>query len=285
MNTVELRQGPMRLALRPDLGGCIAGLWFGEHAVLRSAPPSSLEGPRGSGSFPLAPYSNRLANRRFEWLGRGYTTASNFDTGYPHSLHGSVWTKPWRMLAADDSTAALACRQPADEHWPFPFEAVQMLRLSEQGLHASLSLTNTHTQPQPMGLGWHPYFPRRSRSRLHLECTGRWECEPATKLPTHRVLQSSIDADVRHLDYDHHFDGWRSKAWVRDEKLSVVLTSSLEHVVVYTPPTSDYFCVEPVSHLADAIHREDPKAHGLRIVEPGETMQAWMQIGVERVHE
>jgi aldose 1-epimerase len=35
--------------------------------------------------------------------------------------------------------------------------------------------------------------------------------------------------------------------------------------VVFTPDTKrDYYCVEPVSHVSNAIHMADPAAHGLR---------------------
>ena len=50
---------------------------------------------------------------------------------------------------------------------------------------------------------------------------------------------------------------------MRDEKLSLSLTSSLPYLVVFTPPTRDYFCVEPVSHVSNAIQMGDPAAHGL----------------------
>jgi aldose 1-epimerase len=52
---VELRAGDLRLALRPDLGGSIAGLWLGDTPVLRSCEPTALKAPRQSGCFPLAP--------------------------------------------------------------------------------------------------------------------------------------------------------------------------------------------------------------------------------------
>ena len=29
------------------------------------------------------------------------------------------------------------------------------------------------------------------------------------------------------------------------------------HLIVYTPPGEDFFCVEPVSHMTDAINRMD----------------------------
>ena len=79
---------------------------------------------------------------------------------------------------------------------------------------------------------------------------------------------------------DHGFDGWRGAARIRDEAMSLQLSSSLDRVVVYTPPQYDYFCVEPVSHVTNAIHMADPLAHGLRSVAPGASTEAWMQLDV-----
>ena len=118
-----------------------------------------------------------------------------------------------------------------------------------------------------MGLGWHPYFPKRSRSRLHIELTDRWEND-ASGLPTRRVPQPGIDGDVAHLGFDHCFEGWRGAARIRDEKLSLRLTSSLPYLVVYTPATKPYYCVEPVSHVSNALHMAEPTAHGLRSLAP-----------------
>jgi aldose 1-epimerase len=52
-------------------------------------------------------------------------------------------------------------------------------------------------------------------------CSGRWESDDATGLPTRRVPQTGIDGDVRHLAFDHCFDGWRGAARIRDEKMSL----------------------------------------------------------------
>ncbi len=41
-HSLELRSGDLRLALRPDLGGSIAGLWLGDVPVLRSTEPDAL---------------------------------------------------------------------------------------------------------------------------------------------------------------------------------------------------------------------------------------------------
>ena len=57
---LECRAGDLRLALRPDLGGCLAGLWLGDLPVLLSAEPQALQAVRPSASYPLVPYSNRI---------------------------------------------------------------------------------------------------------------------------------------------------------------------------------------------------------------------------------
>jgi aldose 1-epimerase len=57
-------------------------------------------------------------------------------------------------------------------------------------------IANTDASTQPLGLGWHPYFPKRARSRLHAELTQRWERAPGTELQTRRVAQHGIGGDV-----------------------------------------------------------------------------------------
>jgi len=275
---IELRSGDLRLALRPDLGGAIAGLWLGETAVMRSSEPAELETARKGGSFPLVPYSNRLGYRRFRWLGKEYTTQPNFD-GNPHSVHGVAWQRPWQVFRHDAEQVELGYVHQADDHWPFPFDVRQRFVLTPGALEVHMSFTNLATHTQPVGLGWHPYFPKRPHSRLHIELADRWESD-ASGLPTRRVPQPGIDGDVAHLGFDNCFEGWRGPARIRDDKLSMRLTSSLPYLVVYTPATQPYYCVEPVSHVSNAIHMADPGAHGMRTLDAGATLDAWMKLEV-----
>lgn len=275
---VELRSGELRLALRADLGACMAGLWLGELPVLRSTEPAALASSRLSGCYPLAPYSNRLGYRRFRWQGRDYTTQPNFDDN-PHSVHGVAWQRPWAVVEASGTQALLRYQHAADGHWPFDFELEQRFALEATALEVRLAFTNRAAQAQPVGLGWHPYFPKRARSRLHIELAERWDND-ATGLPVRHVAQPGIDADVAHLEFDNCFEGWRGAARLRDEKLSLRLTSSLPYLVVFTPQTKPYYCVEPVSHVSNAVHMADPVAHGLVALEAGRTLEAWMRLEV-----
>jgi aldose 1-epimerase len=183
------------------------------------------------------------------------------------------------VVESSATSALLRYAHAGDAHWPFAFSIDQRFTLDATALEVRLALTNQAPHAQPVGLGWHPYFPKRARSRLHIELAERWDSD-ATGLPVRRVAQPGIDADVAHLEFDNCFEGWRGAARLRDEKLSLRLTSSLPYLVVFTPQTKPYYCVEPVSHVSNAVHMTDPAAHGLATVEPGRTLEAWMRLEV-----
>ena len=277
-NTFELHAGALRLAVRPDLGGCIAGLWHRDQPILRSTEPAALESSRASACYPLVPYSNRLGYRRFRWKGHDFTTQPNFDDS-PHSLHGVGWKRAWQIESSSVQELVLHYRHQADADWPFDFDARQYFTLTPASLGVQMVFANTSDAAQPVGLGWHPYFPKRARSRLHIELSHRWDSD-ATQLPVRKVAQPGIDSDVSHLAFDNCFEGWRGPARIRDEKFSLQLSSTLDRLVVFTPQDKAYFCVEPVSHVSNAIHMADPAAHGLRTVGAGESVDAAMTLEV-----
>jgi aldose 1-epimerase len=170
--TLELTNGALRLALRADLGGAIAGLWHGGLPVLRSSEPAALSSTRAAACYPLVPYSNRLGYRRFRFQGHDYTTAPNFGDS-PHSVHGVAWQRPWELLRSGATSAELRYVHVPDAHWPFAFECMQRFVLGEDTLEVHAVLANSGAVAQPGGLGWHPYFPRRSAAG----CT--WNCPTA----------------------------------------------------------------------------------------------------------
>lgn len=277
---LELRAGDLRLALRPDLGASMAGLWLADTAVLRSTEPPELASARASGCYPLVPYSNRVGHRRFRWLGQDYRTERNFDDN-PHSVHGLAWQRAWSVLSSSSSQAELELVHKPDAHWPFAFAVRQRFALTAQALQVRLHFTNQDAQAQPVGLGWHPYFPKRAQSRLDLDVSTRWDSD-AAGLPTHHVPQAGIHQAVSELSFDNCFGGWTGIARIQDEQLKIQLTSSASRLVVFTPQDKPYYCVEPVTHVSNAIQMADPSAHGLLTVEPGGTHEAWMRLELAR---
>jgi aldose 1-epimerase len=151
----------------------------------------------------------------------------------------------------------------------------------------TLSITNQSDAPAPVGLGWHPYFVKRSRSRISFEASARWEMS-AEKLPTQRVPAHGLDADCAFLDVDHCFEGWPGVVHLRDEQLHTCINSNLNRLVVYTNETRNFVAIEPVSHVNNALNLmatsgASAEALGVRVLQAGESMSAQMSIHVERV--
>lgn len=285
-HVLELRCGPMRLVLRPDLGGCIAGLWLGDLAVLRSSDPLALDSVRLSGSYPLVPFSNRIGQAQLQWQGTSHPLVRNFGDE-AHSIHGLGWQRPWGVLEQDETFAMLSLEHRASRDWPFAFDASQVFRLGHDSLEVTLSMTNQSQQAAPAGLGFHPFFTKRARSRISFAASGRWE-EGEDKLPTVRKVISGLDADCAFLAVDNCYDGWNGTAQLRDEALHVSISSGLRRLVVYTNDTKDFVCVEPVSHVNNALNMltqpgMSAEQLGVRILQPGESMSADMCITVEQV--
>lgn len=288
MATLTLESARLRCDLRPDLGGCIAGLWHGDLPVLRSTAGDNLTLARQSGSYPLVPFSNRIGQATLQWQGTSHPLVRN-NGSEPHAIHGVGWQRPWAVLEQSAQFALLSYEHRADSSWPFAFDASQTFALDAARLSQTLSITNQDSKPAPVGLGWHPYFVKRARSRLAMAATGRWEMG-ADKLPTHCQPVSGLDADCRFLDVDHCFEGWSGVAHLRDESLHTEIRSNVKHLVVFTHDTRDFVAIEPVSHVNNAMNLLNAgKGHraedlGLRVLQPGESMTIEMSIQVTPVH-
>jgi aldose 1-epimerase len=280
----RLQSGELACEIAPQLGGCIAGLWLGAVPVLRSAPAAQLASARQSGSYPLVPFSNRVAQAALVWQGTQHPLVRN-NGPEPHAIHGVGWQRPWEVLESDDEFALLSYEHRPDASWPFAFDTSQTFRLHGGALELTLSITNQSPEPAPAGLGWHPYFVKRTRSHLTFEATGRWEMGN-DKLPTQRNAATGLDTDCAFLDVDHCFDGWSGAVQLSDELLRTRITSTLRRLVVFTNDARDFVAIEPVSHVNNAVNLvaagADAAALGLVILQPGESMSAQMAIEVEK---
>ncbi|HYW57005.1 MAG TPA: aldose 1-epimerase [Polaromonas sp.] len=285
-DSIILSSGSLRCEIKPGLGGCIAGLWLGDTPVLRSTPAAQLVTARQAGSYPLVPYSNRIGHATLKWQGTSHPLVQN-NAPEPHAIHGLGWQRPWQVLDQNEGLLMLACEHRADASWPFAFDASQTFRLNGNQLELTLSMTNQASTPAPAGLGWHPYFVKRSRSHVMFEATGRWEMSDE-KLPTHREPSRGLRQDCASLDVDHCFEGWSGVVHLRDEALSTRISSNLNRLVVFTNATRDFVAIEPVSHVNNAINLLEGSALqaeelGIRVLAPGESMSAQMSIQVEHI--
>ncbi len=284
-NPLKLRSAELVCEIKPELGGCIAGLWLGDIPVLRSTPAADLHSVRQAASYPLVPFSNRVSRATLQWRGTDHPLVKNWAPD-PHAIHGVGWERPWALLDANDTFALLSYEHKADAAWPFDFDSSQGFKLEAHALELSLSITNQSAVAAPVGLGWHPFFVKRPDARVQFDATGRWEMG-SDKLPTHRAPNTGLDTTCATLDVDHCFDGWGGVVQLCDSVLKIRVVSSLSRLVVYSTAQNDSIAVEPVSHINDAINRMAQTGAsaddlGVCILQPGQTFSCAMRIEVER---
>jgi aldose 1-epimerase len=284
---LTLQSGESSVVLAPEIGGAIVGWTLGAMPLLRRPQPDAiLPGDvRGLACFPLVPYSNRIAQGRFHWDGEDHVLARNFGD-QPHTIHGIGWQRTWEVAAAGATSATLTLQHDAAgeqaRHWPFAFAAEQRFTLASDALSVVLTLRNLHRAPAPAGLGLHPFFPRADTATLRFNAARVWT-NGADMLPTEaaavpRAWDHATGQRIGTVALDNCFAGWDGKAHIawtpHGPSLTVAADGLFQHLVVYTPPGQDYFCVEPVSHMNDAINRTATvPQHGMRILAPGEVLQ------------
>ena len=282
--SLSLRCASLVCELKPELGGCIAGLWSGGIPVLQSTAADQLQSVRQSASYPLMPYSNRIAQATLHWQGQTHHLLKNWPPD-PHSIHGVGWERPWEVASHDATSAQLVYRHAGDAAWPFAFEATQSFAISAARLSMTMGLRNLQDHAVPVGLGWHPFFVKRPGSRVAFEAKGRWE-SGSDPLPTHRIPSEGLQAPVKELTIDHCFDGWSGEVLLADDQLAIRITSNLRHLVVYTLPSRPDIAIEPVSHVNNAMGQwpaDGPSAAALGMVtlQPGAEFSGAMDIDIQ----
>jgi aldose 1-epimerase len=286
---IALEAGPVRVVLSPDAGGSIARFAV-ERAgalvdILRSPSPAALAGvnARALASYPLVPFSNRIAYAGFRLDGRDYRLNRNF-LPEPHAIHGDGWQGSWHVDRVAGDRATLSYRHDGAASggagWPFRYEAYQHVTVDPCGLTVEIGATNLEAHAWPFGCGLHPYFRATPGLRLTARLPELWMWDtlklPVVKVATPPAWDFAAGRAVASLNLDHCFAGWDGRAALAWPELDLGLTIEADaifrHCVIAV--LGDVVAIEPVSHANDAINlmaRGVPD-HGLRELAPGATI-------------
>lgn len=257
MTTLLLRAGRLALDLAPQAGGSITRFACGAGDLMR---PSATGSGKDNSCYPLAPFSNRIANGRVAFDGTTIVLAPNWP-GLRHPMHGDAWARPWRVVRSDEQAAEIVYEHDGRSGWPFRYRVRQEFRLDARSLVVGMSLENLEARTLPGGLGLHPFFVRDRDSELSFGSAAVWLAD-AEVLPTEHVAvppqwDFGRPRPVDEVELDNCFTGWDGSAAIfwpsRGLKLALTATEPFRDLVVFVPPGRNFFCVEPVSHANGAI--------------------------------
>lgn len=290
---IALRHGGMTLTATPHIGGSLAS-WSlstvtGPVDLFRPASDRALAGEFAPdmACFPLVPFSNRIGGGRFVFQGREVVLAT--DPGSPHRIHGHGWSTPWTVEAAADHALRMGFTHRADD-WPWSYRAAQTVALDGEGLTVTLDLINESDSDMPAGLGLHPYFVKTPGSIVTAEVRGVWDNDDTILPSRRRPLPAAWDfrhgVAMDHAVLDNGFTGWSGTATLdRPEerlRLTMIADGPVGHLIVYAPPGESYLCLEPVTHMTDALNRPQEADAGIVALPAGERLSMTVRFLVSR---
>ena len=281
MSVHELTSGPLALAV-DTRGGAVRRFRHlghqGDEDILR---PWVGDDVLHSAAYPLVPFSGRVADARFSWEGEVVELPRNFPPE-PHSIHGTGWEAEWAVEAHGPASLTLS-HTPDPARWPWRFTATQTFALDAAGLSWRMAVTNDDSRDMPAGLGWHPFFVRGG-AELSVEVGDMW-ANGADGVSAARVAPPpglARGRAVDTLDLDNAFDweaGTARLAWPQEGRaLDIRAGETLRNLVIYAPPGADFVCVEPVSHVPDALNAGWEGHGGMVRLAPGDTLEGSVRL-------
>ncbi|WP_124382856.1 aldose 1-epimerase [Ralstonia sp. SET104] len=292
-----LRAGALTMTIAPAAGGRIGSLSSTTATGNRidwlvPMPDACLQNgfdglawPK-AGCYPLLPFSNRIRGGRFLWRGREICLAPH--PGQAHAMHGIAHARAWQVEQLTQSSIQLSLRySPTPGGWPWAFFAMLTFVLTPEGLQAEMVLHNESDSDMPAGGGFHPYFARTPRTRVQFDADTVWPMDAEEVATGRRPIGPDEDFhDGRLLPEDSfsvYYGDWHQVASVFGDggsTLTLRADDPLTHFILHAPGGSPYFCLEPVSHVADALNlaADGWEGTGLRALAPGQALRLTMQL-------
>ena len=289
INILFIKKGNIEIGLLPELGGSIAFAKYKNTDFMRAWTGELT--PRRTCCYPLVPFSNRIAKGQFSFAGKSYQLARNFDD-HPHTIHGIAWQKPWEVIKHLEDKIILRYVHQTNidgiKGWPFSFSVTQKIEIFENSLLLKMDITNCDNLDMPVGLGWHPFFPRYDKVLL------QFNAEQVVINNDNMLPEKIIDIPdnwnyhkqktLGEPNLDNCFVNWNREAVIQwpNKNLSLKLTATknLTYLVVMTPsaPMNTFFAVEPVSHINNAINSKTPLQQGIYILPSNKTLSGEMRM-------
>lgn len=294
---VELRDDAWHVGVLPGAAGALAfarvrvdEVW---RDLLRPTPPTRHHVPSACSSFPLVPWSNRVAACTLTFRGRSWRLPRTAADGT--SMHGAVLPYAFGVVEASGTHVTLRfdARSVVGVGFPWRFTTTLTYALTGDGLAVTTTVANVDDEDFPAGFGHHPYLvrelvPGRGDALLELPAAGGYALTdavatgPAGAIPPRADFRAARALGGRFVDDCLVAEPGRPARVVYpgarrdggDVEVLVEHDDVYGHWVVYVPPGRSYFAVEPATHANGgfALLEAGVPGSGVHVLAPGEEL-------------
>lgn len=147
-----------------------------------------------------APWPNRIADGAYSWDDSVHQLPLN-EPNRNNALHGLVFDRLWEVDTHDADAVTLRCELPASNGYPSSLVLEAVYFLDGDGLHCSVTATNTGGVMAPYGVCPHPYLVAGEAPlnewTLAMDAESFLEVTPDRLLPTWKTPVSGTTFDFR----------------------------------------------------------------------------------------
>jgi aldose 1-epimerase len=253
MATSEISAGDITVEVDLAQGGRCASIYVATTPLLVSSGASLLDW----GMYPMVPYAGRVRHAQLMFDDHLYPLRINAS---PHSIHGTVYDRPWTLDHRDTSSISMTIDTGDD--WPFHASVTQRISVTHSVVRCELSIT-AH-QRMPAQLGWHPWFvqPRAVTTSFHSML--QRDDNGITTLERIDPIAPPVD------DCFYEPNTWPV---VYLDNYAIEIASDCPYWVRYDAPGGDV-CIEPQSGPPNGINSKP------LILEQGQQFSRWMELRI-----
>jgi aldose 1-epimerase len=289
--TVFLKAHGFESEVWPQFGANVVRLTHraeGKTTHILHAPETPQPGadPSWFGLWPMVPLCNRAFDAKLDTGFEIHDLPVNDPAGT--NIHGFGWQAAWDVVAQSESRLVMQHR--AVHKGPYSYLARMAVSLDAGGVNFDLSLTHEGQQALPYGMGFHPWFPSNSETRVRLRAKGEVYMKEGFRPHSHGSLRDLHDFSrgrparewsERAINFTH-WDGLAHIDWPDHNKsLTIQASPNLCHPVLWSPEKADFVCFEPQSHAVGAQTEGLIRAIApLQMLSPGQTMAGSMRFSL-----
>ena len=289
---LEISSESYLIQVNPDEGGRVERFTYsrGEEIldIFRPKPEQNFEqdGVPLYGSFVMLPFCNRLSPEIVLTSNGPLTVPTNW-TEESCAIHGLGLSEAWSPVDVRKNSCHLSTTLKSREGKCVGIGILEFEVSDKYGFLSRVGFCNTRFDWILAGLGFHPWF-NLGTGDAYLEIFAEGKFKTDSKLlPTSYnelgnkefILSSTLNNGM-----DSCFSGWDGRSRLALDQYDFILeiSSTANNLHVYINKNLDAICVEPVSHVTNAMHDQRWNGFaGMKKVHHGETIWLDMNITVQ----
>lgn len=239
-----------------------------------------------SGYFATVPYFGPITNKSFFCSNKNqYISLRKNHILEQDTIHGEGWITKWHIKKHTKNSIDLFFIHSGKNGFPYPYKVIQKFKLIKNSLIISISIQNLSSLIFDCGIGFHPWFNISKDTKIYLDKFTYLRKKDSKNFKKFKLSNAKF-LNLNKYKIDKTFLDWNgvSKLIINNDlSIKIKNNKNINNLHVYSPPNENFFCIEPVTNIADAYYLKKigKNCHGLISLAPNKKFKAICEFEIE----